>query len=92
MIDGAIDEFNKAILSDPRAGEAYSWRWYVYYEKGQYNRAVSDYDKAIESIKMMLFVKDVIADAEEKAKETLRLALKISDLPSLAREVCEGKV
>jgi len=37
------------------------------------------------------FVKDVIADAEEKAKETLRLRLKISDLPSLAIEVCEGE-
>jgi len=32
------------------------------------------------------FVKDVIADAEEKAKETLRLTLKISDLASLALE------
>ncbi|NVM25988.1 MAG: hypothetical protein HWN70_08755, partial [Desulfobacterales bacterium] len=37
------------------------------------------------------FVKDVIADAEQKAKETLRLSLKISDLPSLAMEVCEGE-
>jgi len=37
------------------------------------------------------FVKDVIADAEEKAKDTLRLSLKISDLPSLAKEVCEGE-
>ena len=35
------------------------------------------------------FVNNVIADAEEKAKETLRLTLKISDLPSLAMEVCE---
>jgi len=37
------------------------------------------------------FVNNVIADAEEKAKETLRLTLKISDLPSLALEVCEGE-
>ena len=37
------------------------------------------------------FVKDIIADAEEKAKETLRLSLTISDLPSLAMEVCEGE-
>ena len=37
------------------------------------------------------FVKNVIADAEEKAKETLRLSLKISDLPSLAMEICEGE-
>ncbi len=37
------------------------------------------------------FVKNVIADAEEKTKETLRLSLKISDLPSLAMEVCEGE-
>jgi putative transposase len=37
------------------------------------------------------FVKDIIADAEETAKETLRLAVKIADLPSLARTVCEGE-
>jgi putative transposase len=37
------------------------------------------------------FVNNVIADAEQKAKETLRLTLKISDLPSLARKVCEGE-
>jgi putative transposase len=37
------------------------------------------------------FVKDVIADADEKSKETLRLRLKISDLPSLAMEVCQGE-
>jgi hypothetical protein len=37
------------------------------------------------------FVKNVIADAEEKTKETLRLTLKISDLPSLALEVSEGE-
>ena len=37
------------------------------------------------------FVKDVIADAEQKAKETLRLTLNISDLPSLAMQVCEGE-
>ena len=35
------------------------------------------------------FVKNVISEAEEKAKETLRLTLKISDLPSLAMQVCE---
>jgi len=37
------------------------------------------------------FVNNVIADAEEKAKETLRLTLKISDLPSLALKVGEGQ-
>ena len=37
------------------------------------------------------FVNTVIADAEEKAKETFRLSLKIADLPSLALEVCEGE-
>jgi len=36
-------------------------------------------------------VTNVIADAEEKAKETLRLSLTISDVPSLAMEVCEGE-
>ena len=37
------------------------------------------------------FVKSVIADAGEKVKETLRLSLKTSDLPSLAMMVCEGE-
>jgi chromosomal replication initiation ATPase DnaA len=35
------------------------------------------------------FVDNVITDAEEKAKETLRLTVKIADLPSLARTVGE---
>ncbi len=35
--------------------------------------------------------KDLIADAEEKAKDTLRLSFTISDLASLAMEVCEGE-
>jgi len=37
------------------------------------------------------FVDNVISDAEEKAKETLRLTLKIADLPSLARKVGKGQ-
>jgi chromosomal replication initiation ATPase DnaA len=37
------------------------------------------------------FVRDVIAEAEEKAKETLRLRMKLSDLPSLAVKVCRGE-
>ena len=37
------------------------------------------------------FVKSAIAEAEEKAKETLRLNLKISDLAFLARDICEGE-
>jgi putative transposase len=37
------------------------------------------------------FVENVIADAEQKAKETLRLTVKIADLPSLARKVCKGQ-
>ena len=37
------------------------------------------------------FVKSVIADAGEKVRETLRLSLKTSDLPSLAMMVCEGE-
>ncbi len=36
------------------------------------------------------FVKNVIKDAEEEAKETLRLNIKISDLASLARDICDG--
>jgi putative transposase len=37
------------------------------------------------------FVNNVISDAEEKAKETLRLAVNISDLASLALKVCAGE-
>ncbi len=35
------------------------------------------------------FVEGVIVDAEEKAKETLRLTMKIADLPSLLRRIGE---
>ncbi|MDY6974160.1 MAG: transposase [Thermodesulfobacteriota bacterium] len=37
------------------------------------------------------FVNKVIADAEEKAKETLRLTMKVTDLPFLAQKVCNGQ-
>ena len=37
------------------------------------------------------FVKDVITEVDEKAKETLRLNLKISDLFSLSKEICVGE-
>ncbi|MFC1824666.1 transposase [Thermodesulfobacteriota bacterium] len=37
------------------------------------------------------FVKEVIADAEERAKQTLRLSSKISDLPSLSRKISKGE-
>ena len=37
------------------------------------------------------FVNNVIADADQKATDTLRLSLKLSDLPSLALEVCKGE-
>ena len=37
------------------------------------------------------FVNNVIADTEEQAKETLRLTVKIADLPSLALKVCKGQ-
>ena len=37
------------------------------------------------------FVKGIITDVEEKDKETLRLNQKISDLGSLARDVCRGE-
>jgi putative transposase len=37
------------------------------------------------------FVNNVIADAEEQTKETLRLTVKITDLASLALKVCEGQ-
>ena len=37
------------------------------------------------------FVQDVISEAEERAKETLRLPSKLPDLPSLAKEICIGE-
>ncbi|MFC1816035.1 hypothetical protein ACFL0M_08840 [Thermodesulfobacteriota bacterium] len=37
------------------------------------------------------FVQNIICDAEEKAKETLRLSLKISDLSFLAKEISKGE-
>ena len=37
------------------------------------------------------FVKKVTTDVEKKAKETLRLNRKISDLSSLARHICDGE-
>lgn len=37
------------------------------------------------------FVEDVISEAEQKAKETLRLSSKVPDVPSLARQVCVGE-
>ncbi|MDY7036302.1 MAG: hypothetical protein SV375_09110 [Thermodesulfobacteriota bacterium] len=37
------------------------------------------------------YVNNIITDAEEKAKETLRLNLKVSDLHSLSREICKGE-
>jgi hypothetical protein len=37
------------------------------------------------------FVSNSITDAEKKAKDTLRLTMKIVALPSLAQTVCEGE-
>ena len=37
------------------------------------------------------FVRDVIKDAEEKERATLRLNRKLPDLSSLAEEICEGE-
>jgi len=37
------------------------------------------------------FVKDVIEDAEEKERQTLRLNVKLSGLASLSEKICEGE-
>jgi hypothetical protein len=37
------------------------------------------------------FVQDIISEAEERAKETLRLSSKLADLPSLAKQICLGE-
>jgi hypothetical protein len=37
------------------------------------------------------FVQDVISEAEEKAKETLRLSSKLPDLATLAKQICLGE-
>lgn len=36
-------------------------------------------------------MEEAIKDADEKAKETLRLELKILDLSTLAKKICVGK-
>jgi REP element-mobilizing transposase RayT len=37
------------------------------------------------------FVADIISEAEQKARETLRLSSKVPDVPSLAKQVCVGE-
>jgi tetratricopeptide (TPR) repeat protein len=45
--DRAIEDFDQAILLNPRDEYAFNNRGNVYYRKGQYDRAIQDYDQAI---------------------------------------------
>ena len=46
MWNEAIVEFNEAIEMNPGDANAYDNRGLAYYYKGQYDQAISDYDKA----------------------------------------------
>lgn len=48
MTDKVIEEFNKAIKTDPNYSAIYFNRGIVYAVKGQYDDAISDFSKAIE--------------------------------------------
>jgi len=67
------------------AGSLMESRYLVTRRKG--NKVFSD-ERILGSSE---FVQDIISDAEQRNKETLRLSLKISDLPSLARETVDGE-
>ncbi len=45
--DGALANFNQAILIDPKSAEAYYLRGGVYDAKGDFARAIADYDQAL---------------------------------------------
>lgn len=45
--DSAIEEFTKAIASDPSSANAYYGRAYAYYKNGKLKESVSDFDKVI---------------------------------------------
>jgi tetratricopeptide (TPR) repeat protein len=47
-LDKAIDDFTKAIELKPGYAEAYYNRGQVWEEKGDYERGLADYSKAIE--------------------------------------------
>lgn len=46
--DAAIDDFTKAIGSDPKFVAAYYSRGLVFLDKGEYDKALADFDKVIE--------------------------------------------
>jgi len=47
ILDKTIADYTQAIRLDPNNSSAYIHRGYVYYAKGDYNRAIADYDQAI---------------------------------------------
>ncbi len=46
-IEGALEDFNKAIEKDPKYAEAYLNRGFVYGNTGELKKALADFDKAI---------------------------------------------
>jgi tetratricopeptide (TPR) repeat protein len=46
-LDGALDDYNRAINLDPRHVEGYDYRADVWRAKGELDRAIADYDMAI---------------------------------------------
>ncbi|MFN2182777.1 MAG: tetratricopeptide repeat protein, partial [Anaerolineae bacterium] len=45
-LDLAIENYTKAIALDPQDAEAYSDRGLAYHDKGDYDRAIADFDQA----------------------------------------------
>ena len=48
-IDKAIEDFTKAIQYEPDYAEAYYHRGNTYFLKGEFDRAIEDCDKAIQT-------------------------------------------
>ena len=46
-VDGAIGDYDQAIMLDPKYAYAYNNRGLAYLAKGDYDRAIADYDRAI---------------------------------------------
>lgn len=46
-IDGALEDFNKAIEKNPKYAEAYLNRGYVYGNRGELQEALADFDMAV---------------------------------------------
>jgi tetratricopeptide (TPR) repeat protein len=68
--DGALAQFDQAILLDPKYAEAYSNRGSVYDKKGDYEHAIADYNEALRlDPKLEAAAKPRIVALEQLAKQ-----------------------